>query len=71
MRGQTDAVKAFLREIAEVCRRHRLALGHEDTQGAFLVWPLKKLGTGWLEAAFDRTVEEETPPLPQPKRKKS
>jgi hypothetical protein len=37
--GRVEApdVDAFLAEIVEVCRRHNMAIGHEDMEGRFLI----------------------------------
>lgn len=34
---ESAKIDDFLAEIAEVCKRHGLALGHEDSHGAFVV----------------------------------
>lgn len=47
-------VDAFIAELVAVCEKHGFWLGHEDSQGAFVVHALEKSGdgTGWLEAAM-------------------
>lgn len=44
---------AFLADLLFAYRKHGLALGHDDTQGAFEVRPLSNLEVGWLNDAFD------------------
>jgi len=54
-------VDAFLAEIAEVCRRHKLTLSHEDRHGAFEVIPREPTehDTCWLtEAHYAPPAEE-------------
>lgn len=57
-RTQNPRALAFLRELAEVCRRHGLTLSHEDTHGAFTVRPLyEKIDPEWEggECVYDET----------------
>ncbi len=52
-------VDAFLAEIAEVCRKHGLSIGHEDGHGAFIVEPWSEANEHWLGDAFvDLAVTE-------------
>ena len=48
-------VDAFLQEIADVSRRHGLALGHEDVHGAFKVHHYEDDLISWLMNAYDAT----------------
>lgn len=51
---------AFIAELQEVCRKHRLSLAHEDTQGAFVVEEmadeddLKWLGNAHLNLFWEK-----------------
>lgn len=38
----------FLADIIIVCKKHKLSLGHEDTQGAFLIYPYDEKYVDWL-----------------------
>ena len=51
--GENLTVDAFLADIVEVCRRHRLSLAHEDREGAFIVEPLCPENIDWVFHAFD------------------
>ena len=44
-------VQNFLEEIRAVCIKHRLSIGHEDTQGSFIVTPYDEECVEWLESA--------------------
>ena len=44
----------FLRELAELCKKHNLSLSHEDTQGAFIVEEYKEENIKWLMDAMLR-----------------
>ena len=69
--AEDAAVDAFLIELVEVCRRHRMTLGHEDDHGAFEVRSFDEANIKWmldaqiaidesrLQAILDET--EETP----------
>lgn len=46
---------AFLRDVAAVCRKHKLSLSHEDPGGAFEVVPFDEEYVDWLMDAIDRT----------------
>ncbi len=54
---------AFLSDLIAVYRQHGLALGHEDTQGAFEIRELDGDLVEWLEQAIDRRVKESAPKL--------
>lgn len=47
----TEAGRAFLHDIENVCRAHGLSLSHEDGHGAFIVEPLSKYNLEWLRDA--------------------
>mgnify|MGYP003590568770 CR=1 FL=1 len=44
--------KEFLDELLQVCKKHGLSLGHEDTQGSFLIHPYNKHDADWLTDAI-------------------
>lgn len=48
-----DKVDAFLKEIVEVCRKHKMSLAHEDSQGGFIVQNYREDNILWLLAASD------------------
>ena len=51
-------VAAFVAEVIAVCRRHGLAISHEDHHGAFEVVPYNDHDVAWLERAINETVQE-------------
>jgi hypothetical protein len=55
--GESPKVEAFLAEVVEVCKRHGLALSHEDGHGAFEVVDLAAGDLDWLMDAFDSTEQ--------------
>lgn len=55
MNRQSEKASAFLKELVEVCKKHNLSLGHEDSHGAFLVEYYSEKYCEWLLAAFDET----------------
>ncbi len=61
MDRQSPQVRAFLDAITAVCRKHGLALGHEDFQGGFEVRPYAEDLIVWLNAAADRTGPDQEP----------
>ena len=50
--GPSPRVDAFLKDLLLVYEKHGLSLGHEDTHGAFIVYPLVKTNVDWLSAAM-------------------
>ena len=48
-----EKVDAFLAEVVEVCRKHGMSLGHEDSQGAFLVENFRDSNSRWLMQAME------------------
>jgi FAD/FMN-containing dehydrogenase len=47
-----ENVEAFLKEIAEVCRKHGLSISHEDGHGAFIVTDDRmEENIAWVNAA--------------------
>ena len=48
-------VDAFLCEIVDVCKRFKMSIAHEDTQGAFLIHGLRENNLEWLLGATDET----------------
>lgn len=54
---ENDKIDSFLKELWEVCERHRMALSHEDGHGAFEVVSIEDADRDWLMNANDRTRE--------------
>lgn len=52
---ENRATAAFLTDLVAVCRKHGLALGHEDIHGGFEVRPYSDALIEWLQAAADVT----------------
>ena len=53
-------MEAFLCEIAEVCKKHGLSIGHEDRHGLFEVEPYDEGNVEWLLQAskcYENPVE--------------
>ncbi|HTR86210.1 MAG TPA: hypothetical protein VMI56_17130 [Reyranella sp.] len=48
-------VNAFLTELLEVCRKHDMALGHEDVEGGFIV--ARGFSSSAAEWLLDASVE--------------
>jgi len=55
---RSDRVMQFLNEVAELCEKHELSIGHEDTHGAFIVFDYSKCVVEWILAAHDSTEGE-------------
>lgn len=49
MKGIDD----FLIDIINICKKHNLSIGHEDTHGAFLIFPYDEDLVTWLKNARD------------------
>ncbi len=54
---ETPKVDAFIAEVLEVCERHHLSIGHEDTQGAFVIERHSTVLDEWLRAAMTKVDE--------------
>jgi hypothetical protein len=50
---QSEACKAFLRELGDVCLKHGLSLSHEDGHGNFLVESFNADAYEWLLSAVE------------------
>lgn len=48
-------IDIFLNEIAEVCKKHRLQISHEDDQGAFEIVQPNEETLLWFLNAHDAT----------------
>jgi hypothetical protein len=55
---ENPKIDAFLDEIWEVCKRHMLALSHEDCHGSFEIVPFVDADRDWLMNASDRTEKK-------------
>lgn len=42
----------FIEEIAAVCKRHGLSIGHEDSEGSFIIRPYSDDDIDWLRDAL-------------------
>lgn len=52
-REKVPEIDAFLADIVAVCRRHGMAISHEDGHGAFEIVNLNESNLDWLDAAHD------------------
>lgn len=52
---ENPKIDAFLEEIAAVCKRHGLAISHEDAHGGFEIVAIENGNLEWLMQATDRT----------------
>ena len=53
---ENPKVDAFLDEVKEVCKKHKMSLSHEDLHGAFIVIDYDATFETWLEHAIDKTT---------------
>ena len=44
-------VENFFNEYEQLCKKYNLSLGHEDTQGSFILHPFKKDNIDWVNYA--------------------
>lgn len=49
-----EKLKAFLKEINEVCQKHGLSIAHEDEHGGFIIDEYKQENIDWLFDAAKR-----------------
>lgn len=54
-RVENARIDAFLEEVAEVCRKHNLAISHEDRNGAFKIREINDSDVEWLSGSHDCT----------------
>jgi hypothetical protein len=47
-RVENEKVDAFIRDIVEVCKKHGLAISHEDNQGSFEIIDFDESYINWL-----------------------
>lgn len=62
--AEAPKVGLFLKDLLSVCKKHGFSIGHEDTQGSFIIYPYEGEGddtlTEWLlDASVDETVKME------------
>lgn len=50
---ESPEINAFLDEIAEVCRRHRMTISHEDGHGSFIIEDLYEPNIAQMRFATD------------------
>lgn len=49
------AIDEFIEEVLSVCRKHGLSIGHEDSQGSFIILNYDEVFSQWFQAADDDT----------------
>lgn len=54
-RVENPKIDAFLAEIEQVCKRHRMSIAHEDSHGGFIIEPFDAKNIEWLNEATDAT----------------
>jgi hypothetical protein len=52
---QSKKVKAFLKDIIAVYKKHNMAISNEDSYSTFEIEPLDKFYVEWLQEANDNT----------------
>jgi len=57
-RERSIKVNDFLKNIIEICKKYGFSIGHEDTQGSFIIEDFKDENITWLNAASDKTTSE-------------
>lgn len=55
-RKRSKKVEDFLKNIIEICGNYGFSIGHEDTQGSFIIEDYKDENIKWFNAAFDKTT---------------
>lgn len=51
--GKFSEIDAFLNDIAEVCKKHSMAISHEDRHGAFVIERYSEDNLKWLSYAHN------------------
>jgi len=46
-------INIFIKDIVEVCKKHKLSISHEDGHGAFMIEEYNEYNIHWLEDAHD------------------
>lgn len=46
-----DEVEKFKEEIIELCKKHKLSIGHEDHHGGFYIHPFSDSNIRWFNQA--------------------
>lgn len=46
-------VDDFILEVIEVCKKHKMSIGHEDPHGSFVVHKFSQKSAEWLMEAED------------------
>lgn len=52
---ENKAIDEFLKDIVEVCEKHKMAISHEDIHGCFEITTIENGDTDWLLKAIDDT----------------
>ena len=48
---ENKAVDNFLKEIKELCNKHKLSISHEDCHGSFIITSFNESNLEWLSDA--------------------
>ena len=51
--GFAPDIDEFIKDIAEVCKKHNMSISHEDGHGAFLINEFDMMNIAWLNDAHD------------------
>ena len=60
--NREERAKNFMKEYEELCKKYNLSLGHEDSQGGFILDEYKEDYVDWVKCAmkqWELDVEEE------------
>ena len=52
---QSPNVKAFIKEITDICQRYNFSIAHEDIQGGFIIEDCNPENIKWFQDALDKT----------------
>ena len=51
MDNKIGKVNEFLEEIIKLCKKYKLSISHEDTQGSFIIEEYSEKNIKWLQQA--------------------
>jgi len=51
IRTENKKVDKFLDDIIKIYKKHKLSLGHEDSQGSFLIEKISEDNIEWIKGA--------------------
>ena len=49
---ENEKVDNFIKEIINLCKKHKLSIAHEDYGGAFLIESYKEANINWINSAM-------------------